>query len=178
MGIGVRDGGWVYPIVHSLSTAVQALFCTGCIVLVYQLCLRWFGRERLEGLMTAAQVFVAMAAVLAGQIVPRILLRPDGPISISVASWWVGLMPPAWFAGFDDALAGSGAVTSWMLAAAGLLVTTLILWLAFGKLAATMKPACRRSWKPPQQNRSNAPAAVGSTRSCTDRHCVGGCAIR
>jgi hypothetical protein len=41
-----------FPIAHLCSTTLQALFCTGCVVLVYQLCLRWFGRERLEGLMT------------------------------------------------------------------------------------------------------------------------------
>jgi hypothetical protein len=50
-------------------------------------------------------------------------------------AWWLWLPPPAWFAGFDDALAGDGRPASWGLAAVGLVVTALVLWLAFGKLA-------------------------------------------
>ena len=54
VGIGGKDGGWLFPITHAISTIMEALFCTGTVVLVYQLCLRWFGRERLDGLMTIA----------------------------------------------------------------------------------------------------------------------------
>ena len=102
-------GNWRFPIVHLFSTALEALFCTGCVVLVYQLCLRWFGRERLEGLMTAAQVLVSVAAVLSGQILPRFVFRLDHVLNVGESSWWIGLLPPAWFAGLDDALAGSAA---------------------------------------------------------------------
>lgn len=136
VGLGASDGGWIFPIAHAFSTALEALFCAGCVVLVYQLCLRWFGRERLDGLMTTAQVLIAVAAVVAGQILPRVMFRFDKVISVSAASWWVGLLPPAWFAGFDDAVAGSGAGASWALAAVGLAVAAAVLWLAFGKLAA------------------------------------------
>jgi ABC-2 type transport system permease protein len=52
-------------------------------------------------------------------------------------SWWIRLLPPAWFAGFDDALAGSGAAESWLLAGLAVLGTGLVLWLAFAKLAAS-----------------------------------------
>ena len=45
------------------------------------------------------------------------------------------LLPPGWFAGLDDALAGSRALASWVLAAWGLVATAAVLWLAFGKLA-------------------------------------------
>jgi ABC-2 type transport system permease protein len=43
--------------------------------------------------------------------------------------------PPAWFAGIDDALAGSGAATSWLLAGLGVLTTFVVVWIAFEKLA-------------------------------------------
>jgi ABC-2 type transport system permease protein len=135
IGVTVQDGGWVFPMAHALSTCLEALFCTASVVLTYQLCLRWFGRERLEGLMTAAQVLVAVAAVLAGQILPRILGGYHGQLRLSTESWWLSLLPPAWFAGLDDALAGSGAGSSWALAAWGLAATGVALWLAFGKLA-------------------------------------------
>ena len=55
--VGGRIGGWLYPVAHVLSTILESLFCTGLIVLTYQLCLRWFGRERLDGLMTTADNF-------------------------------------------------------------------------------------------------------------------------
>ena len=135
VGVSARDGGWSYPLVHAISTGLEALFCTGCVVLTYQVCLRWFGRERLDGLMTTTQVIVAIAAVAAGQVVPRMIGNFGGKMSVVVNSWWVGLLPPAWFAGLDDALAGSGARSSWALAAWGLAATSVVLWLAFGTLA-------------------------------------------
>lgn len=124
-----------YPLVHAVSTALEALFCTALVVVVYQLCLRWFGRERLDGVMTTAQVTIAVAVVLSGQLVPRMTRPLQGRPALRADAWWMGLLPPAWFAGFDDALAGSGVAASWLLAAAGLAATGSALWLAFGVLA-------------------------------------------
>jgi hypothetical protein len=134
VGFGAA-GNWRFPIIHALSTSLEALFCTGCVVLVYQLCLRWFGRERLEGLMTVAQVLVSVAAVLAGQILPQVVMRVGHILNVGELAWWINLLPPAWFAGFDDAFSGSAMPGSWFLAALAVLVTALVLWLAFGKLA-------------------------------------------
>ena len=128
-------GNWRFPIIHLLSTTLEALFCTGFVVLTYQLCLRWFGRERLDGLMTSAQVLFSIGAVLCGQILPRLMFRFDHILNVSEGSWWIGLLPPAWFAGLDDALAGSEMLGSWLLATLGFVVTALVLWIAFGKLA-------------------------------------------
>jgi ABC-2 type transport system permease protein len=135
MGIATPGGGWTYPLVHAISTALEALFCTGTVVLVYQLCLRWFGREKLDGLMTAAQMIVAIAAVAGGQIVPRLMDRFGGLSPQAANSWWLVLLPPAWFAGIDDALAGPGNPHSWVLGLIGVSVTAAVLWFAFGKLA-------------------------------------------
>jgi len=135
VGVYAPDGGWLFPVAHIVSTALEALFCTGFIVVTYQLCLRWFGRERLEGLMTTVQIIGAIAAVAGGQIVPQLLARFGTKLRFSVESWWLALLPPAWFAGFDNALAGEGGMNSWLLAGVGGLATALVLWLAFGKLA-------------------------------------------
>jgi ABC-2 type transport system permease protein len=135
VGVGASDGGWSFPFVHAASTGLEALFTTGCVVLTYQVCLRWFGRERLEGLMTTTQVFVAIAAVLAGQLMPRMMGGIGGKMTLAASSWWVCLLPPAWFAGLDDALSGSGARGSWALTAWGVAATAVVLWLAFGTLA-------------------------------------------
>ncbi len=132
-----ENHNWRFPLAHIVSTFTEALFCTGCVVLIYQLCLRWFGRERLEGLMTTAQVLISVGAVLAGQILTLMVFRYDHVLDISKAPWWIGLLPPAWFAGFDDALAGTGSFNSWLLAAFSLVITATVLWLAFGKLAAS-----------------------------------------
>jgi ABC-2 type transport system permease protein len=134
VGVGTPDGGWLYPVAHVISTVLEALFCAGSVVMVYQLCLRWFGRERLDGLMTMAQVIMGVAAVLAGQI-PQLIGRFNGKFSFNFHSWWVCLLPPAWFAGLDDSIAGSRAATSVTLALAGILATAAVLWLAFDKLA-------------------------------------------
>lgn len=128
-------GGWRYPLAHILSTILLALFCTGFVVTVYQLCLRWFGRERLEGLMTTAQVFVSIAAVMSGQLIPQILEFVKERERALSGMWYLMALPPAWFAGLDDALAGSGAAQSWVLAAVGVAATVLVLWAAFSKLA-------------------------------------------
>lgn len=135
VGVWCRNGGWGFPLAHALSTVLAALFCAGSVVLVYQLCLRWFGRERLDGVMTTAQVFTAIFAVLGAQLAPQLLGRFSDRAPLSLEAWWVGLLPPAWFAGFDDALAGSGDASSWALGAFGVVVTTGVLWLSFGRLA-------------------------------------------
>jgi hypothetical protein len=70
VGISSPDGGWRFLVAHAVSTTLQALFCTGCVVVTYQLCLKWCGRERLEGLMTSAQMAVSIGAVLAAQLLP------------------------------------------------------------------------------------------------------------
>ena len=133
-GIWTSDGGWLYPLAHALSTVLEALFCAGGVVVAYQLCLRWFGRERLDGLMTTAQIFVAVGAVLVGQL-PQLLGRMPGGVKFNFHVWWIYLLPPAWFAGLDDCLAGSRPPMSFVLALTGVAATATVLWLAFGKLA-------------------------------------------
>lgn len=137
VGLSAPDGGILFPFVHIFSTVLESLFCTGCVVLAYQLCLRWFGREKLDGLMTTAQVFVAIAAVMAGQVMPRLILRfnTGGLLRFGPDTWWIGLFPPAWFAGMDDAVAGHGGAGTWLLAGVALITTAAVVWFAFGKLA-------------------------------------------
>ena len=134
-GLTAGDGSWLYPIAHALSTIEEALFCTAVVVLVYQLCMRWFGRERLDGIMTTMQVLVVLAMFVSSQVLPRALMGTHG-LAVNVQAWWIKLLPPAWFASLDDAVAGSRSGSSWLLAGVGVIVTALALWAAFGKLAA------------------------------------------
>ena len=127
-------GGW-FPLVHAVSVTLEALFAAGVVVVVYQLCLRWFGRERLDGLMTSAQVVMAIAIAAGAQMAPQLITRFEGGIRLSQDAWWLGLLPPIWFAAFDDALSGHGTSSSWGLAGFGVAATAVVLWAAFGKLA-------------------------------------------
>jgi ABC-2 type transport system permease protein len=136
VGATMPGGSWLFPVAHALSMTLEALFCTGCVVVVYQLCLRWFGRERLDGLMTTAQVIVAICTILAGQLVPQLLRLFAGRLDLALDTWWLALLPPLWFAAFDDALAGANGASSWALAGIGLVATAGVLAAAFGKLSS------------------------------------------
>lgn len=137
VGAFMDSGGLLFPFIHMVSTVLEALFCTGCVVLTYQLCLRWFGRERLDGFMTMTQVLVAVALVMAGQVLPRLMFRlsESGVLEFNAKHWWLALIPPSWFAGLDNAVAARGDANSWLLAGISLIATALVVWLAFGKLA-------------------------------------------
>lgn len=136
VGYRAPDGGVLFPIVHAVATVLEALFCTSCIVTAYQLCLRWFGREKLDSIMTMTQVVAAIALVAVGQVLPRLMLRFNGAgFFVGPRQWWLYLLPPAWFAGIDDALAAHGPAGSWYLATIGVAGTALLIWLAFVKLA-------------------------------------------
>ena len=135
ISLTARGGNWRFLPAHAASTVLVALFCTGCVVLVYQLCLRWFGRERLDSLMTATQVVVSIAVVAGGQIVPQLIIRAGDSMSVRTDAWWIAVVPPAWFASFDNVIASGGTRTSFAMAAVAVAATALVLWLAFGKLA-------------------------------------------
>jgi ABC-2 type transport system permease protein len=72
---------------------------------------------------------------MAGQILPQLVMRVDHVLNVGEVSWWINLLPPAWFAGFDDAFSGSAMFGSWLLAALAVGITALVLWIAFDKLA-------------------------------------------
>jgi hypothetical protein len=155
VGATMPAGGWLFPIAHALSLAMEALFCVGCVVLVYQLCLRWFGRERLEGLMTMSQVVLALSAVLAGQVIPQVMRHAGNGLVLNERSWWLGLLPPVWFGAFDAAFTGHGTRGSWVLAGIGVVATGAVLRSAFGKLATDYQ----RGLQTLQEGRATAPAS-------------------
>ena len=136
IGGSVSDKGsaWFAP-VHLLSTCLSALFCTGSVVLLYQLCLRWLGRERLDNLMTTAQVLLAVAMVAGSQLVPQLMTGMRGAIDPLAGQSWLFLLPPAWFAALDEALLGRASGPALAMAGAGVLITAAVLALAFGRMA-------------------------------------------
>jgi ABC-2 type transport system permease protein len=144
LGLGASDGGWLFIPAHAVSTALEAIFCTGSVVLVYQFCLRWFGRERLDGIMTTAQILVSISFITAGQVLPRVAGRVDHLLGSHALPPWVRLLPPTWFAGLDDAIAGSSNSFSLVLACVAVGATAIVLTLAFGRLAADYESGLQR----------------------------------
>lgn len=136
VGLFTSNRGWLFPLAHVISTTEEALFCIGVVVLAYELCLRWAGRERLEGLMTTMQVLVIVSVTVGSQILPRLIVWHGLGARVNFDAWWIRLLPPAWFASLDDALSGTSRGMSWALAALGLASTALVVWLAFGKMAS------------------------------------------
>jgi hypothetical protein len=137
LGISLVGPWYLYPIIHFVSITESALFTTGFVVLSYQLCLKWFGRDKLEGMMTAVQIVATVGMILGSQILPRAMIHAQGLGVVIQKPMWIYAIPSTWFACLDDAIAGSHEMLSWGFAALGLAVTVLVLRLALGKLAAS-----------------------------------------
>jgi ABC-2 type transport system permease protein len=163
IGTGSSQPAWAFAVVHIISTAGLSLFCTGCVVVLYQLCLRSFGREKLDSLMTTVQVLAGVTAVAMGQVVPRVMMRLNIEPGTTHA-WWLNLMPPVWFAGLDDAFAGSGERSSWILGAGAVGATVLVMSLAFGKLARDYESGLQML-----NEAVGAPHSVGGRRNWLER---------
>ena len=135
VGITGTSAAWMFLPAHLLSLAVEILFGVSVIVLAYNLSLQWFGRERLENLMTGLQVVVAIGFMLIAQIVPRLLTHLD--FSHARLPGWLNVFPPVWFAALDVLLTGGPATRGLLLPAAlGLLITAATVWLGVVRLAA------------------------------------------
>jgi len=136
LGVVGPNGTWTFVPAHVLALGFQVVFAASLVTLGYGLCLRWFGRERLDNMITAAQVLVAVGAMFSGQFVPRALATMDGP-DVANAMKWMLVLPPAWFGALTAVLTGTAhsAFTGW-LAAWGVAATALVAWLAISRLAA------------------------------------------
>jgi hypothetical protein len=78
-----------------------------------------------------------MGAILAGQLVPRVVGRFD-EAAFATAPPWLGLLPPAWFAGLDLVLMGRADTLSVLLLAfVAVAATALTTWLGVSRLAST-----------------------------------------
>ncbi|HEX4125491.1 MAG TPA: hypothetical protein VHY37_12240 [Tepidisphaeraceae bacterium] len=144
VGTRASDGGWLFIPIHLFSILLEAIFAAGCVVAVYQLCLRHMGRERLESVLTITQVAVSIAAALSGTIVPQLVFQITSHGPTLRHSPWLAVLPPAWFAGIDDCLSGSMRRGSLGLATIAVIATACISWIAFVKLGAYYEQGMQR----------------------------------
>ncbi|MDB6171792.1 MAG: hypothetical protein JWL59_1103 [Chthoniobacteraceae bacterium] len=137
VGSRAKLGGLLFIPVHLLSVSLEVIFCASFVALAYNLCLRWFGREKLENVMTTVQMVVAVGAMLAGQIVPRIIGQLDHSAFASPPVW-LAVLPPVWFAALDAVLTGKNFSPSFLaLAALGTCATVFTAWLGVIWMAST-----------------------------------------
>lgn len=126
---------WFVP-AHALATLLLMLFASSLIVLVYNACLRWFGRDRLDNLLATVQTLLAVIMVAGGQLMPR-LFGMDALRSLDMSHGWALVLPPVWFGALDALLCGAEpAARVWLPATMAVGATVLCAWLAFVRLGA------------------------------------------
>lgn len=139
-----KHGSMMFLPAHALSTLLLMTFSAALIVLVYNLCLRWFGRERFENLLTTLQTVMSMAMVFGSQLMPY-LPDPSNFEPADLAGGWAAALPPIWFGSLDALLCGAVPLqAAWLPAALGVLVTMGTAWLAFGRLGAAYGTGLQR----------------------------------
>lgn len=136
-GTFAPGSAWWFAAAHALTTVLLMIFSAATIVLVYNLCLRWFGRERFENLLTLVQVMVTVVMIAGSQIVPRLMSSAEAK-GFDANTAWAPWLPPLWFAALDMVLCGASPLALvWLPAAIGVGVTALVAWLAFVRLGAS-----------------------------------------
>lgn len=135
-GLWSKGATFAFIPAHLISTVLLMVFSSACIVLVYNLCLKCMGRERLDNVLAGLQSLLAVVMVVGGQILPRALGMKD-LTSIEAFSPWALTLPPVWFGALDSVVSGSGVSPRlWIAAGIGLAVTALVSWMAFGVLGS------------------------------------------
>jgi hypothetical protein len=123
-----------FALVHVVTTLLLMVFSAAAIVLAYNVCLRWFGRERFENLLTMVQMLLTMLMLGASQLLPRLGPELQG---IDFAQTWAVWLPPVWFGALDVMLCGvAGSARLWPLALGAVATTALLSWLAFVRLGS------------------------------------------
>lgn len=136
-GLFTKGATWRFIPAHLLSMALLMLFSAASIVLVYNACLKWFGRERFDNLLASLQSLLAILMILSGQIMPR-MLGLDTFKNLENVSGWLLALPPVWFGALDALIGGTSfnPAALWLPASLGVLATALTSWLALEKLGS------------------------------------------
>ncbi|MBL9076829.1 MAG: hypothetical protein JNL08_04955 [Planctomycetes bacterium] len=118
---------------HVVTTLLLMLLSASLVVLVYNVCLRWFGRERFDNLLTLVQTLLSVAMIAASQLLPRAMERMA---DVDLASGWAQALPPVWFGALDMVLCGVDVARHWPLALLAVAATALTAWLGLVRLGS------------------------------------------
>ncbi len=128
------------PLAHIASVLLSTVFASASVVCLYGLIARLLGRERLQRVITWAQVGSTIFLAAGFQVVPRLLDTHSGfdLAGLLRGSFLVWFVPPCWFAGFDAWLGSTVSDPRFAeLALAGVGVTVFCTWLGLLRLPAT-----------------------------------------
>ena len=132
-GLAISGARPWFPAIHLLSMIALCVFCAAAVVCVYGIIIKFLDREKFDNFAAWSQVAMSVLFIGGYQIVPRLLQRFDG-LSFAPYAQYLFPLPPAWFAGFDSAIAGDLPFGG-LLALVGLLITITLACVAIGKLA-------------------------------------------
>ncbi len=128
----ISGKGPAFALAHLMSTSLLVPFTASLVVLIYQLCLKALGKEKLQTVLTASQGLLGVGFIL-------ILHFSDKTLHHLEPKSWLGLAPMMWFAGVNDAIHGlfhgRFELLSWGYALAALAITGLLSYLALERLA-------------------------------------------
>jgi hypothetical protein len=132
---GLAIGGarpW-FPVVHLFSMAVLCIFCAAAVVCVYGIIIKFLDREKFDNFAAWSQVAMSILFIGGYQVVPRLLRRFEG-LTLKPYAKYLFPLPPAWFAGFDSAVAGDLPFGA-LLGLTGLVLTAALAYVAIGRLS-------------------------------------------
>lgn len=136
VGCWSKGATWRFIPAHLISTVLLMVFSASCIVLVYNMCLKWFGRERLDNLLATLQTLLSVLMIVSSQMVPR-MFGSNAMQNLKQLDGWALALPPVWFGALDSLLSASTNQQAVILPASiAVVATVFITWLAFGKLSA------------------------------------------
>lgn len=136
VGCWSKGATWRFIPAHLISTVLLMVFSASCIVLVYNMCLKWFGRERLDNLLATLQTLLSVLMIVSSQMVPR-MFGSNAMQNLKQLDGWALALPPVWFGALDSLLSASTNQQAVILPASiAVIATVFITWLAFGKLSA------------------------------------------
>src|SRR6185436_18111816 len=132
-GLAISGARPWFPVAHLLSMMVLCVFCAAAVVCVYGIVIKFRDREKFDNFAAWSQVAMSVLFIGGYQIVPRLLQRFEG-LSFTPYAHYLYPLPPAWFAGFDSAVAGNLPYGG-LLALVGFAVTGLLAYTAIGRLS-------------------------------------------
>jgi hypothetical protein len=152
------------PFAHVASVLLSTVFASASVVCLYGFIARLLGRERLQRVITWAQVASTVFLAVGFQIVPRLLDARSGfdIAGLLHGSLLVWFVPPCWFAGFDAWLGSTVSDPRFaQLALVGLCVTLACTWLGLLRLPSTGGDVSRLQ-EEQRPERAPEPAAVSA----------------
>jgi len=102
LAIFFRESTWA-AFVHVVMVALAVGLITVVVTIVYGLAARLVPRERFDDVASWSQIALALVFVSLALVTPRSTMR--GTIHIDPSTWFLQILPPAWFAGLEALLA-------------------------------------------------------------------------